>query len=181
MGMMRHYPVARTARRITYKFQTHDVRMYLFEDAVARTRRAVTRAGGELRGGVYGAPKHIKRWCVNRSPHVNKTSREHFWMVSHRRVFRWDAGPHVDLDAPLEISKSLPPSVAVRVTEERPGLMGLRTLWETLQAAQEAAPSVEEREGKTEENVEASEQGAEASQDEAAEEGSDKNSKVVDP
>lgn len=160
MGMMRHYPVARTARRITYKLQTHDVRMYLFEDAVERARRAVTRAGGELRGGVYGAPKHIRRWCVNRSPHVNKTSREHFWLISHRRVFRWDAGPNVDPQAPLEISRNLPPSVAIRVTDERPGLMSLRSLWETLQAAQEPVPAEKEADGKSEEAMETVEDAA---------------------
>lgn len=175
MGMMRHYPVARTARRITYKFQTHDVRMYLFEDAVERSRRAVTRAGGELRGGVYGAPKHIRRWCVNRSPHVNKTSREHFWLISHRRVFRWDAGPNVDPEAPLEISRNLPPSVAIRVIDERPGLMSLKSVWETLQGAQEPMPAKKEADGKSEEMVESVEEAA------TSDDGSDRKNKVVDP
>lgn len=131
------YPIARTARRITYNMQTHDVRMYQFEDAVLRTRRAVTRAGGELLGGVYAPKKHIRRWCVNRSPHVNKTSREHFWLITHRRIFRWDAPAAVDPEAPIAISEALPANVAVRVVEERPGLMCLRQVWDTLQASKE--------------------------------------------
>lgn len=180
---MRHYPLAPTARRITFKFQTHDVRMYLFEDAVDRARRAVTRAGGELRGGVYAPPKHIKRWCVNRSPHVNKTSREHFWMVSHRRVFRWDAGPQVDLDAPIEISKSLPPSVAIRVTEDRPGLMSLKQVWETIQAVKEPVPKASEEEDAETEDEEGDtvEEVEEAEEAEEAEERSRKASKNVEP
>lgn len=129
-----YYPLQRTARRITYKFQTHDVRTYLFQDVVARTRRAVTRAGGELLGGVYAPPKHIRRWCVNRSPHVNKTSREHFWLITHRRIFKWDAPTSVDMDAPLEISQHLPAEVAIRVIEDRPGLMCLKRVWDTMQA-----------------------------------------------
>lgn len=135
---MRYYPLARTSRRITFKFQTHDVRIYLFEDAVQRARRAVTRAGGHLLGGVFGPPKHIRRWCVNRSPHVNKTSREHFWLITHRRVFRWDADTSVDPDAPIEIASAMPNIVAMRITEDRPGLMCLKDVWETLQAAKHA-------------------------------------------
>lgn len=130
---MRQYPLARTARRVTFKFQTHDVRKYAFADAVERARRAVTRAGGELLGGTFAPKKHIRRWCVNRSPHVNKTSREHFWMITHKRVFRWDAGADVDLDAPDIIAQRMPQSVAVRVTEERPGLMALAEMWETME------------------------------------------------
>lgn len=132
------YPVARTARRITYKLQTHDVRTYLFEDAVSRTRGAVTRAGGILRGGVYAPPKRITRWCVNRSPHVNKKSREHFWMVSHRRIFKWDAACSVDADAHSAISGLLPPSVAVRTVHEVPGLMALHDMFQTLQSRKKA-------------------------------------------
>lgn len=129
------YPVARTARRVTYKIQTHDVRPYLFRDIIARARHAVTHAGGQLLGGVYAPPKHIKRWCVLRSPHVNKKSREHFWMVTHRRIFKWDASPHVDPNAPLTISRLLPSTVAVRTCVDLPGLMTLRNLFDTLQQA----------------------------------------------
>lgn len=67
-------------------------------------------------------------------------------MVSHRRVFRWDAGPDVDVDAPLEIASSMPPNVAIRITDEQPGLMCLKGLFNTLQAMQRAP----EDEGKLE-------------------------------
>lgn len=150
------YPVTRTARRITYKLQTHDVRTYLFEDAVRRTRSAVTRAGGELRGGVYAPPKQIKRWCVLRSPHVNKKSREHFWMVTHKRVFKWDAPAAVDKEAPVFISSMLPETVAIRVTEERPGLMALKDVFNTISTVKEAR--VEKKDQRTASTVEGEEE-----------------------
>lgn len=131
------YPLARTTRRITYKFQSNDVRSYIFSDAITRARSAVSRAGGQLLGGVFAPPKHIRRWCVNRSPHVNKKSREHFWMITHRRVFRWDAGSDVPLEAPHEISTMLPASLAVRVQQNVPGLQTVKGVFETLQKAQQ--------------------------------------------
>lgn len=65
-------------------------------------------------------------------------------MISHRRVFRWDAGPEVDIDAPTEIAKAMPPSVAMRVTDEQPGLMCLRGLFDTLQAMKKTDQSEED-------------------------------------
>lgn len=131
------YALARTDRRITFKLETHDVRKYLLTDIVNRIQSAVTRAGGELRGGVYAPPKQIKRWVVNRSPHVNKTSREKFWCITHKRVIKWDANTDVDPEAPIVISRMLPPTVAVRVIEDLPGLMVLKDVFETMKAAKE--------------------------------------------
>ncbi|PXF49470.1 30S ribosomal protein S10 [Gracilariopsis chorda] len=140
------YPLARTSRRITYKLQTHDVRKYLLTDIVQRVRRAVTRSGGELRGGVYAPPKQITRWCVNRSPHVNKKSREKFWMITHKRVIKWDADSKVDMDAPLVISRMLPASVAIRTVEDVPGLMALKDVFQTMQNMKESVSNGEETE-----------------------------------
>lgn len=126
-------PAQRTARRITYRIQTNDVRMYLFNDTVHRTERAIARAGGKQLGGVLGLPRHIKRWVVLRSPHVNKTSREKFWMVTHRRILRWEAGPNVDTHAAMEIPRKLPATVAMRIQEEVPGVQTLRAVFDTIQ------------------------------------------------
>lgn len=132
MGTLQKFPLKSTARRITYRFQTHDVRMYYFEDIIRRTRSAVTRAGGQLLGGVMGLPRRIKRWTVLRSPHVNKKSREKFWLVNHRRIYNWDAPANVDVDAPNIITRSLPATVAVRVIENVPGLMALKPVFATI-------------------------------------------------
>lgn len=131
------------ARRVTYRLQTHDVRSFALEDAVRRARAAVSRAGGELLGGVSAPPRHTKRWCVNRSPHVNKTSREHFWMITHRRIFEWDAGAAVEREAPAFIAGNLPAHVAVRVTENMPAIMALPLAWQTMHKARGGSSAVD--------------------------------------
>lgn len=118
------------ARRITFRMQTQDMRSYMVTDAVRRARRAAARAGGEY-VRTLTPPKRIKRWCVLRSPHVNKTSREHFWMHTHTRVLQWDAGANVDRAAPIVIARNLP-TVAIRVQDNMPGLMALPVVWEML-------------------------------------------------
>lgn len=106
--------------------------MYHFNDVIHRTRAAVLRAGGEFRSGVQGLPRQIKRWTVLRSPHVNKKSREKFWMVNHLRVYHWDAPAHVDIDAPMHISRCVPANVAIRMIENVPGLMALKSVYTTI-------------------------------------------------
>lgn len=123
--------VAPYARRITYRMQTQDVRKYLISDAVRRARRAAVRSGGEYVQTIT-PPKRIKRWCVLRSPHVNKTSREHFWMHTTTRVLQWDANPEVERATPFVIARNLPPTVATRVEEDMPGIMSLPTVWNIL-------------------------------------------------
>lgn len=117
-------------RRIAFRMQTHDTRSFLVAEVVRRARAAVVRAGGMPVGGEITPPKRIKRWCVNRSPHVNKTSREHFWMITHTRVLRFDAGPDMSREAPYVIASNLPPIVATRVQEEVPALMALADTWQ---------------------------------------------------
>lgn len=43
------------------------------------------RTGAQVRGPVP-LPTHIERFCVLRSPHVDKKSREHFEMRTHKRL-----------------------------------------------------------------------------------------------
>lgn len=81
---------------------------------------------------ITSPPRRIKRWCVLRSPHVNKTSREHFWMHTHTRILQWDAGPDVERAAPYVIAQNMSPIVATRVQENMPGLMALRPVWDVL-------------------------------------------------
>lgn len=159
----------RTSRRILYRFQTHDVRMYLFEDIVRRSREAVVRAGGELRTGVIGIPSKIKRWTLLRSPHVHKKSREKFWMVSHIRKYIWDADAHVDQDAPDFISRNLPPTVAIRVVEDLPGLMALKPVFDTIERVQNSGIILAT-------TVDKSKQIAEGSSDQSSDENSEDNS-----
>lgn len=96
-------------------------------------RAAVVRAGGELRGGIHNLPRKIQRWTVLRSPHVNKKSREKFWVVNRLRVFKWDAPAHIDPDTHRIISETVPASVAVRSIVNDPGLRALKSVFDTIQ------------------------------------------------
>lgn len=106
---------------------------------------------------------------MNRSPHVNKTSREHFWLITHRRIFKWDAPAHVDIDAPITISQMLPIGVAVRTVEERPGLMCLHGAWDTLQAVRAGQRAA----GDADSQAEAGSEGGDGSVDAAGSESLD--------
>ncbi len=47
--------------------------------------RTVKRTGAQVAGPIP-LPTRIERFCVNRSPHVNKKSMEHFEIRTHKRV-----------------------------------------------------------------------------------------------
>lgn len=122
-------------RRITYRFHSSDVRKYALADTLRRATAAVTRAGGLNVSGLRGSPTHIKRWVVLRSPHVNKTSREHFWKKTYKRSFQWDAPATVSPGVDLEIPTLLPANVATRIVVDAPALARLRGVWETMQSS----------------------------------------------
>lgn len=125
---------ARHVRRVRYRFKSTDVRKYALTEAIRRARGAVVRAGGELVSGVRASRPAVRRWCVLRSPHVNKTSREHFWMRTHKRAFDWDAEVgQVDDAAEEQIAAGLPANVALRVEVDAPALLRLRDVWDTMQ------------------------------------------------
>lgn len=46
---------------------------------------AATRTGANIAGPIP-LPTNIRRYCVLRSPHVNKKSREHFQIATHSRL-----------------------------------------------------------------------------------------------
>lgn len=121
-------------RRVTYRFRSTDVRKYALNETLRRARAAVVRAGGVLVSGEKGSRPAVRRWCVLRSPHVNKTSREHFWLRTHKRAFDWDAElGRVDDAAEEEIAAALPANVAVRVEVDAPAVARLREVWDTMQ------------------------------------------------
>ncbi len=41
---------------------------------------------GAIVAGPVPLPTRIKRWCVIRSPHIDKDSREHFQLSTHKRL-----------------------------------------------------------------------------------------------
>jgi small subunit ribosomal protein S10 len=66
---------------------------------------------GELTGPIP-LPNQIRRWCILKSPHVYKKSREHFSLTDHKRLYRVMINPnHVDRFG-SELNKiKIPPGV----------------------------------------------------------------------
>lgn len=57
----------------------------LLDDSAAKIVEAATSTGSKVAGPVP-IPTRIRRYTVNRSPHLNKKSREQFEMRRHKRL-----------------------------------------------------------------------------------------------
>jgi small subunit ribosomal protein S10 len=57
----------------------------LLDQSAQQIVEAAERTGVSVAGPVP-MPTHIKRFCVIRSPHVDKDSREHFELRTHKRL-----------------------------------------------------------------------------------------------
>ncbi len=69
--------------KIRIKLQSFDHRLLdqSVKDIVIKARRTGARVSGPI-----PLPTRIQRFCVLRSPHVDKRSREHFEMRIHKRL-----------------------------------------------------------------------------------------------
>ena len=70
-------------QKIRIKLKGYDHK--LLDAAVTEIVGAVRRTGGTVAGPVP-LPTRTERFTVNRSPHVNKKSREHFEIRTHKRL-----------------------------------------------------------------------------------------------
>jgi small subunit ribosomal protein S10 len=73
--------MAREKIRIILKAYEHR----LLDQSTSQIVDAAERTGAAVVGPVP-LPTHIKRFCVIRSPHVDKDSREHFELRTHKRL-----------------------------------------------------------------------------------------------
>ena len=95
-------------QRIRIKLKSYDHRV-LDQSAVKIVDTA--RRAGALVSGPVPLPTSIQKYCVLRSPHVDKKSREHFEMRTHKRLIdilqaspkTMDALMHLDLPAGVDI------------------------------------------------------------------------------
>ena len=72
-----------TAAKIRIKLKSFDHR--LLDRSTVEIVDTAKRTGARIAGPVP-QPTKINRYCVLRSPHVNKNSREHFEMRTHKRL-----------------------------------------------------------------------------------------------
>ena len=73
--------MAKQKIRIRLKAYDHKVLDQSAERIVDTAKRT-----GAFVSGPVPLPTEINRFCVNRSPHVDKKSREHFEMRTHKRL-----------------------------------------------------------------------------------------------
>ena len=64
--------------------------------------------------GVVSLPTHKRIYCVLRSPHVNKDSREHFEILIHKRILEIYYDTSVNI-FDLLVKSDLPPGVLYRI------------------------------------------------------------------
>ena len=80
-GRARSAAPQRERLRITLKAFDHR----LLDQSSGQIVEAAERTGAAVSGPVP-MPTRIRRWCVIRSPHVDKDSREHFELRIHKRL-----------------------------------------------------------------------------------------------
>jgi small subunit ribosomal protein S10 len=70
-------------QRIRVKLKSFDVK--LLDKSAAKIVATTNRSGAKVAGPIP-LPTRIEKFCVLRSPHVNKTSREQFEIRTHKRL-----------------------------------------------------------------------------------------------
>ena len=71
------------SQNIRIKLQAYDHR--LLDQSVKEIVNTAKRTGAQVRGPIP-MPTRIQRYTVNRSPHIDKKSREQFEVRTHKRV-----------------------------------------------------------------------------------------------
>ena len=100
--------MAKQKIRIRLKAYDHKV----LDQSAERIVETAKRTGAFVSGPVP-LPTEINRFCVNRSPHVDKKSREHFEMRTHKRLIDILHPKPKTVEALLRID--LPASVDVNI------------------------------------------------------------------
>lgn len=100
-------------QKIRIKLQAFDHR--LLDKSVWEIVSTVKRTGAKLKGPVP-LPVRIERFTVNRSPHVDKKSREQFEIRTHKRVMIIDPTPQT-VDALMKLDLAAGVEVDIKLLE----------------------------------------------------------------
>lgn len=82
-------------------------------DAAAKKIVDTVKGSGAMALGPIPLPVEIERFCVLRSPHVDKKSREHFEIRTHKRVIDIDSPTPATIDALKQLE--LPSGVDIEI------------------------------------------------------------------
>jgi len=77
----------------------------LLDNAIREIVSTAKRTGAEIAGPVP-LPTRISRYCVLRSPHVDKKSREHFEIRTHKRLLDILSPTQQTIDALMKLDLS---------------------------------------------------------------------------
>lgn len=99
-----------TRQKIRIKLKSYDHR--LLDQSCKKIVETAKRVGALVSGPVP-IPTDIERYCVLRSPHVDKKSREHFEIRTHKRLIDILDPPKDTVDALMQLD--LPAGVDVEI------------------------------------------------------------------
>jgi small subunit ribosomal protein S10 len=97
-------------QRIRIKLKSYDYRS--LDRSLREIVDTAQRTGARVRGPIP-LPTRVNRFCVLRSPHVDKKSREHFEMRTHRRLLDLIDPTQQTVDALMKLD--LPGGVDVEI------------------------------------------------------------------
>ena len=86
----------------------------LLDQSVTEILDAAKRTGARVSGPIP-LPTEINRYCVLRSPHVDKKSREHFEIRTHKRLLDILDPTQQTIDAPMKLDLSAGVDVEIRL------------------------------------------------------------------
>ncbi len=105
--------MAATSNRIRIKLRAYDHR--LLDQSTQEIVQAAQRTGAGVIGPIP-LPQHIRKITVNRSPHVDKKSREQFEMRTHKRLLDIQNPTAQTVDALMKLD--LPAGVDVEIKQK---------------------------------------------------------------
>ena len=86
----------------------------LLDQAAREIINTVRRTGSDIVGPV-GLPRHIKRFTVNRSPHIDKKSREQFEIRTYKRLIIIKYPTPQTIDALMKVDLSAGVGVEIKL------------------------------------------------------------------
>lgn len=99
--------------KIRIKLKSFDYR--LLDRSAKEIVETAKRTGARVAGPVP-LPTHISRYCVLRSPHVDKNSREHFEVRTHKRLVDILGPTQQTIDALMKLDLASGVEVEIKLT-----------------------------------------------------------------
>jgi small subunit ribosomal protein S10 len=101
------------APKIRIKLKSFDHR--LLDKSAMEIVETAKRTGARVAGPVP-LPTHVSRYCVLRSPHVDKNSREHFEVRTHKRLVDIFEPTQQTIDALMKLDLASGVEVEIKLT-----------------------------------------------------------------